>query len=150
MVELASVKMIVIEMSWGVWRHGRCNKIPWFCAFLFCNTTFTWFIPSKQCSTKCTFLKEDKYFFFFFLPVVDSLSFCALDASLLLFGQTFTSSNYDNIECQGILPQIFIKKNKLWNWKQYVCCYNLILMLIVLTKHRDLEFHWINWKLSVR
>lgn len=49
------------------------------------------------------------FIFIFFLPVVDSLSFCALDASLLLFGQTFTSSNYDNIECQGILPQIFIK-----------------------------------------
>lgn len=29
--------------------------------------------PSKQCSTKCTFLKEDKYFFF--LPDVASLFF---------------------------------------------------------------------------
>lgn len=103
MVELASVKIL---------HELRCHEVfedmddvTRFCAFLFCNTTFTWFIPSKQCGTKCTLLK-DKYYYF--LPVVDSLSFCALDASLLLFGQTVTSSNYDNIECQGILPQIFV------------------------------------------
>lgn len=105
MVGLASVKILHELRCHEVFEDmDDVTRYPDFVHF--CYVTFTWFIPSKQCCTKCTFLKEGKYFFF--LPVVDSLSFCALDASLLLFRQTFTSSNYDNIECQGILPQIFI------------------------------------------